>query len=379
MRRAVGLPSPDRRIGLSAHDFQQAMGAPRVIVTRAAPRRRGPDRRLALAPPPRQPPRRPRRRGPGRPRRGQGPRRGLAAARRRLDLPAARIPPAPPPGAAPAGRGPPGGALRHPGRGAGPRPLRDLRPLGPPPAAPRPARPQARRPRARHRDPRRARPLRHRDPRRPARRRRAGLPRRRPRRPRRRSRPGPPSTPSGPRGSNAPPRWFLDSEAERRARGTPAAREVRGRRDVDGLAHPFAVTARADRIDAAGRRLRASTTTSPAPARRAEARAFHLQLPLEAAIAAAGGFEGLPAGPRAHLELLKFGNAGEAPAARPPTRRTTRRDLGPLHRASSPTTRTRPTASPPASARSSSPGRSDYDHLSRKGEWADGDDPEEAW
>ena len=41
-----------------------------------------------------------------------------------------------------------------------------------------------------------------------------------------------------------------------------------------------------------------STTTSPARARRAaEARAFHLQLPLEAAIAAAGGFEGLPPGP----------------------------------------------------------------------------------
>ncbi|WP_185962127.1 double-strand break repair protein AddB [Palleronia caenipelagi] len=35
MRRALGLPSPERRIGLSAHDFQQAMGAPRVVLTRA--------------------------------------------------------------------------------------------------------------------------------------------------------------------------------------------------------------------------------------------------------------------------------------------------------------------------------------------------------
>ncbi len=35
LRRAIGLPSPDRRIGLSAHDFQQATGAPRVILTRA--------------------------------------------------------------------------------------------------------------------------------------------------------------------------------------------------------------------------------------------------------------------------------------------------------------------------------------------------------
>ena len=35
MRASAGLPSPDRRIGLSAHDFQQAMGAPAVTVSRA--------------------------------------------------------------------------------------------------------------------------------------------------------------------------------------------------------------------------------------------------------------------------------------------------------------------------------------------------------
>jgi len=36
MRQAFGLPSPERRIGLSAHDFQQALGAPVVYLTRAA-------------------------------------------------------------------------------------------------------------------------------------------------------------------------------------------------------------------------------------------------------------------------------------------------------------------------------------------------------
>jgi ATP-dependent helicase/nuclease subunit B len=35
MRSAFGLPAPERRIGLSAHDFQQAMGAPRVVLTRS--------------------------------------------------------------------------------------------------------------------------------------------------------------------------------------------------------------------------------------------------------------------------------------------------------------------------------------------------------
>jgi ATP-dependent helicase/nuclease subunit B len=36
MRREIGLDLPERRIGLSAHDFAQLMGAPRVILTHAA-------------------------------------------------------------------------------------------------------------------------------------------------------------------------------------------------------------------------------------------------------------------------------------------------------------------------------------------------------
>lgn len=36
MRKGFGLPLPERKIGLSAHDFQQAMGAKRVLLTRAA-------------------------------------------------------------------------------------------------------------------------------------------------------------------------------------------------------------------------------------------------------------------------------------------------------------------------------------------------------
>jgi ATP-dependent helicase/nuclease subunit B len=35
MRRALGLDAPERRIGLNAHDFAQALGAPEVILTRA--------------------------------------------------------------------------------------------------------------------------------------------------------------------------------------------------------------------------------------------------------------------------------------------------------------------------------------------------------
>ena len=36
MREKFGLPSPERRIGLTAHDFQQAFSAPEVVMTRSA-------------------------------------------------------------------------------------------------------------------------------------------------------------------------------------------------------------------------------------------------------------------------------------------------------------------------------------------------------
>jgi len=36
MRQALGLDLPERRIGLSAHDFAQALGAPEIVITRAA-------------------------------------------------------------------------------------------------------------------------------------------------------------------------------------------------------------------------------------------------------------------------------------------------------------------------------------------------------
>ncbi len=36
MRHAFGMPPPERRIGLAAHDFVEALGAPEVVLTRAA-------------------------------------------------------------------------------------------------------------------------------------------------------------------------------------------------------------------------------------------------------------------------------------------------------------------------------------------------------
>ena len=97
IRRAVGLPSPERQIGLSAHDFQQAMGARRGGADAGDPRRRGADGGVALAAQAGEPAARPR--GEGAAALAAAKARGAAclAQARRLDAPAASVPPAPRP------------------------------------------------------------------------------------------------------------------------------------------------------------------------------------------------------------------------------------------------------------------------------------------
>lgn len=167
--------------------------------------------------------------------------------------------------------------------------------------------------------------------------------------------------------------WFLLGEADRRERAGPLARELRGRRNLDGLAAPMAVTARADRIDRGpdGRYAIYDYKSGAIPSDK-YARAFHLQLPLEAAIAEAGGFEGLPAGTAFHLELIGLGARKTLPIdARPEAIAaiwTRLRGLIAFYQT-------------PANgfAARLRPGRvqfeSAYDHLARRGEWADGDMP----
>jgi len=163
--------------------------------------------------------------------------------------------------------------------------------------------------------------------------------------------------------------WFLMTEAGRRARAAPCAREITGARALKGLARPFTVTAKADRIDRAPDGYAIYDYKSGSTPSEKEAAAFHLQLPLEAAIAAAGGFPGLPPGPAIHLELVGVGQRKLLDVL-PDPEETWRR----LHRLiaiyQDPTTgftaRLRP-------QRLSFEG--DYDHLSRLGEWVDGEPP----
>ena len=100
--------------------------------------------------------------------------------------------------------------------------------------------------------------------------------------------------------------WFAVTEPARRAGVTRSLCEVRGQLKIDSPAGPFMLRARADRIDIRGDGRLAiydyKTGQPPGPgdvnAKRAP------QLPLEAAIAAAGGFEGVEMGIVAKLSYI---------------------------------------------------------------------------
>jgi ATP-dependent helicase/nuclease subunit B len=89
--------------------------------------------------------------------------------------------------------------------------------------------------------------------------------------------------------------WFLEIEEVRRAEFLPAAVEVEGRLELPGPAGPFLLTAKADRIDkdtdGALEIIDYKTGAPPSPER--IKLGYAPQLPLEAVIAAAGGFEGV--------------------------------------------------------------------------------------
>ena len=111
--------------------------------------------------------------------------------------------------------------------------------------------------------------------------------------------------------------WFIDFEHRRRSAGTrPLASECRGRLDIAGPAGTFRLTATADRIDrlADGGLAIIDYKTGQPPSQRQVEIGLVPQLPLEAVIAAAGGFADVPAAgvaELAHLQLRGGAVAGE--------------------------------------------------------------------
>lgn len=91
-------------------------------------------------------------------------------------------------------------------------------------------------------------------------------------------------------------RWFAETEAERRHHTTQVLAEISGRLILDAPAGPFTLVARADRIDVTPDGLVITDyKTGQVPSDQKVGEGHAPQLPLEAAIAIAGGFEGLDA------------------------------------------------------------------------------------
>lgn len=108
-------------------------------------------------------------------------------------------------------------------------------------------------------------------------------------------------------------RWLADTEPARRSDVARVVAEVAGRREIDAPAGAFVLTARADRIDVAGGSLVITDyKTGQLPSDTAVTRLLAPQLPLEAAIAASGGFEGLGASVASALRYIRA-SGGEPP------------------------------------------------------------------
>ncbi|MBL8566454.1 MAG: double-strand break repair protein AddB [Hyphomicrobiaceae bacterium] len=88
--------------------------------------------------------------------------------------------------------------------------------------------------------------------------------------------------------------WFAGTEPARRLAGGSVLAEISGRMVLDGPAGPFELTARADRLDVSGSGIVITDyKTGTPPSDKAVAAGRSPQLPLEAAIAIAGGFAGI--------------------------------------------------------------------------------------
>ncbi|HUX80005.1 MAG TPA: PD-(D/E)XK nuclease family protein [Alphaproteobacteria bacterium] len=100
-------------------------------------------------------------------------------------------------------------------------------------------------------------------------------------------------------------RWFIENEKSTRLNGTQTFTEVRGKLTLETPLGPFECTAKADRIDLLpdGRLRILDYKTGSPPTDQDVQLGFSPQLPLEGAIALQQGFEGIPA---ASIESLQF-------------------------------------------------------------------------
>ncbi len=108
--------------------------------------------------------------------------------------------------------------------------------------------------------------------------------------------------------------WFLAEEAARRRNTKTVATEVKGKLSFDSPGGEFTLSAKADRIDRSGKTFSIiDYKTGSIPSKTDISLGLNPQLPLEAVILEAGGFEGVSAGTVAALEYWKLsGQTAEA-------------------------------------------------------------------
>ena len=181
-------------------------------------------------------------------------------------------------------------------------------------------------------------------------------------------------------------RWFVQEEAKRRETVRPLVTEARGQITLETNGKPFVLVGRADRIDRRlddGSLVFSDYKTGAPPSTVEVAEGFAPQLPLEAVIAARGGFEGVPALPTTELLYWRL-SGGDPPAeiksavkkgepAAPLIEDTLAGLLALIAAFDDPATSYLP--SPRADR---APRFSDYEHLARVQEWASGDGNDEA-
>ncbi len=173
--------------------------------------------------------------------------------------------------------------------------------------------------------------------------------------------------------------WFVAEEQARRGGLAGSCVEISGALTFEAPGGAFTLTAKADRIDrrADGTLEIVDYKTGAPPDKKKVDRGYAPQLPLEAAIAAAGGFEGLPAAPVGSLVFWRLSGGtppGEVlPASKADPQTLAAEALAGLKRLVAEfDDATTPYACRPRA--DLAPRFSDYDHLSRLAEWAVGSD-----